>query len=354
MNLFEITSLTGSLNDLPPPDTIHYLAAKEGLYLRKPTTLGPVTIPLKSMPDHLATMGDYKAGLFTFTAPKLPAALVAQVVAWFRHVWQTYGTEAEVLLTYKADAEPQYRTFIPLQNNSSVSVKSIHDPAHIRRGWQLVGSIHSHCNFSAFHSGTDTQDASSFNGLHITIGKVDSATPEYAAMVMVNGVQFDFEVETLADLSLVGTATAPAWWDRYLTKVAEPTTLRHVPSEDLIAFNNGTERNVGRSTTRHSPSHWDWSNDYLDDYWEAEYERVHRWRSDAPLITSPQTVPLADAKTTAESLDAATEQLYEIATLLERRGLYLSWLIADENGEDIDGLPFPPDAPVTYLEAGAV
>jgi len=37
----------------------------------------------------------------------------------------------------------------------------------------MIGTIHSHCDFSAFHSGTDQADESTFDGIHITLGHVN-------------------------------------------------------------------------------------------------------------------------------------------------------------------------------------
>lgn len=349
MNLFEITPLTRPLSELPEPDTIHYVAARNGLFLRKPTALGPVMVPMKTMPEHLAEVDKEKTGgHFVFTADSLPPELMAQVVAWFRRVFETHGTEAEVLLTYNETGTPKYRTFIPTQKNSSVSVTSIHDPSHIRKGWQLVGSIHSHCDFSAFHSGTDTHDASTFNGLHITIGKVNTDTPEYAAMVMMNGVRFDYEVDQIADLSLVGTGSAPEWWDRYLTKTEPP--LKNVPKSDVVAWTSGVTRNVG-TPTRHW-SDWRWSQEFYygegwDGGWggsEDAYDAGWRkYRDAAPEIVArkPDTpdpmTALSASRTSAEAVDAATDALYEIAAHLEHKGLYLSWILANEDGEEMDG-----------------
>ena len=48
-------------------------------------------------------------------------------------------------------------------------------PALLERGYKMVGTIHSHGNFSAYHSATDDFDEKDRNGLHITVGSINKA-----------------------------------------------------------------------------------------------------------------------------------------------------------------------------------
>jgi hypothetical protein len=59
----------------------------------------------------------------------------------------------------------------------------------------MVGTIHSHCNFSAFHSGTDTHDEETFDGIHITLGHVDRKEFSMVASVAVNANRVQLEPE---------------------------------------------------------------------------------------------------------------------------------------------------------------
>jgi len=57
-------------------------------------------------------------------------------------------------------------------------------------GYITVASVHSHCSFSAFHSGTDIADEEYIEGLHITIGDVDEDHFSLVASIVSNRKRF--------------------------------------------------------------------------------------------------------------------------------------------------------------------
>jgi hypothetical protein len=59
----------------------------------------------------------------------------------------------------------------------------------------MVGTIHSHCDFSAFHSGTDTFDESTFDGIHITLGHVNRDQFSMCASMAFNDQRQQMEPE---------------------------------------------------------------------------------------------------------------------------------------------------------------
>jgi hypothetical protein len=209
----ELTVYTGQeLGELRDPDRIFFIAAKNSYYLNKPTALGTAILPF--YPPDIATLP--AKGDMDYTFPPLDKVLMGKVFDFFQRTYTRLHTEAEVLLAWNPNATPDVRVFVPPQRVSHGSVSSAYDPEHLGRGWQLIGSIHSHCDFSAFHSGTDTKDASEFDGLHITIGDVMKDTPSFAAMVTQNNNRYDYNINRVADISELRDHKAPAWWDRYI------------------------------------------------------------------------------------------------------------------------------------------
>lgn len=168
----------------------------------------------------------------------IPNALCKQIWAFFRHHKLTRSAEAEVILTMHTQTK-EWRVFIPTQLTSSGGVNSVYDPSVIHPDWRVVGTMHSHPG-SAFHSGTDTADADNMNGLHLTLGNLDSDTPDIAAMVSVNKQKYDYkDTSMVADFSDLTDATFPEWWNRYIgghsdkpvgydlfAKFQKPTTIR--------------------------------------------------------------------------------------------------------------------------------
>jgi hypothetical protein len=61
--------------------------------------------------------------------------------------------------------------------------------------YKLFGTIHSHANAGAFHSGTDDKDEKQFDGLHITIGNVNVASHSYSCRWVLSGEFFKADMQ---------------------------------------------------------------------------------------------------------------------------------------------------------------
>lgn len=212
MNPLDIVNPPAETALLPDPEVPYFVPTARGWFVHKLTTFGKVFVPT-NVPTHLPTL----TKAFTPTL-KVPGRLVGQAHSFFRVVFASWGTESAVLIT-RNHTTGEWRLFIPEQYVSRGGVQQRFNPEHIAPGWDVVGSIHSHCNFGAFHSGTDTHDADDFDGFHMTIGHVDRDTPEYATMFAFNKQHFEVRFEDGVDVADIGTdrdRTAPAWWLRYV------------------------------------------------------------------------------------------------------------------------------------------
>lgn len=197
-DLLEVIPLkSGLIGDMPFPDNPYYVVASDGILSRKNTAMGVVTIKEKYFPKHLAK-SEIKTGSLKFSMEPLPKAIIERAFGFFRHVFKERDAEAEVLILFNENTK-QYQLFAPHQETDLTGVESIYDPADIPDGFIVVGSIHSHCDFGAFHSSTDELDASDFNGIHITMGHVD-AVPDFAVMVTINGLTWEFDLEDVSTI----------------------------------------------------------------------------------------------------------------------------------------------------------
>ncbi|MBP9751830.1 MAG: Mov34/MPN/PAD-1 family protein [Candidatus Moranbacteria bacterium] len=142
-----------------------------------------------------------------FTAAKLPLDLVRRVTAWFRSVYVKYQSEAAGYLLYQPGTGA-WDFVPPAQTAGPASVS--YDKAPKREGWLVAGTIHSHASMSAFHSGTDHADEEFFDGVHITIGKLNSV-PEYSCSVMVQGKRAMVDPSELIDGMAPAEAIPAAW-----------------------------------------------------------------------------------------------------------------------------------------------
>lgn len=67
-------------------------------------------------------------------------------------------------------------------------------------GYRIWGTIHSHCNFHAYHSTTDDADERDFEGLHITVGNCHSGW-SYSARYMIATVPFKTDIEEILNVN---------------------------------------------------------------------------------------------------------------------------------------------------------
>jgi len=185
-----------------PKEGMYYVVAKNGVYIHVERQVGSALVKAEGIP----WLEDAKPSI-SLKLPKIPGRIIGQALTFFRQVWDKYSSEAYVQLYYSKELN-QYRLWCPKQRVSAGGVsyrrddqfsyeERVGDEANrmAQWKWQMVGTIHSHCNFSAFHSGTDTHDEETFDGIHITLGHVDRKEFSMVASVAVNAnrVQLDPE-----------------------------------------------------------------------------------------------------------------------------------------------------------------
>ncbi len=191
-------------NELPETGN-YFVIAKNGVFMHKDAGLvsGMVRVSMEDLP----CLGTLRTTV-TLNMPPLPGKLLFKALTFFRSVWYKYRAEAAVLLFYNQEKE-EYFVHCPRQEVSRASVSygvsgGVQDQEEFEfasemrvKGYKSVGTIHSHCNFSAYHSGTDVNDESTFDGLHITLGHVDRKTPSVASSVVVNNNRFQVNPTTV-------------------------------------------------------------------------------------------------------------------------------------------------------------
>jgi hypothetical protein len=167
-----------------PVDPICYIIAKEGIFMKK--SLGIMDSIAKV--DNISILQSIQTSA-KMNIPKLPVSAVGKTFAFFREVYKEHSSEAVVIIFYNS-AKRSYKIIPPLQKVSGAGLS--YDRDVTCEGYDKIGSIHSHANFSAFHSGVDDSDEWSFDGLHITFGHCGSTDGTYtiAASICSNKQRF--------------------------------------------------------------------------------------------------------------------------------------------------------------------
>jgi hypothetical protein len=169
--------------DLPVEGT-YFLVSGNGLWMHKDTGIVRAFVPV----DNISVLDDFDAKASVgCNLPKLDAKYVWQIKKFFQEVVQRHRSEANVLLYYSKERD-DYLLQVPNQAVSHAGVHYLRSGSTQLEGSYLrVGTIHSHCDFGAFHSGTDVGDEEDFDGIHCTFGHNDKDEFTISASVVVNG-----------------------------------------------------------------------------------------------------------------------------------------------------------------------
>jgi len=177
------------LEDITTPK-IHLYNGEKGNrvpWVSKMTALGPVVVPSSEIPNVKDVITPDYAGYAKHEIPTMPQEILNTAAAFFRLIFDMWHTESALLLAL--DEENKYHLYCPKQEVDYTGV-DWKDDVDLADGHYLMGSIHSHCDFSAFHSGTDEGDAAKNDGLHLTFGHIDRDVPEVDAMISFSGVRW--------------------------------------------------------------------------------------------------------------------------------------------------------------------
>lgn len=162
-----------------PKDDVFYIIAKEGVYLKKKLGVMESLAPVDniSILESVTTMAKMHI-------TKIPGKWIAKVVGFFQEVYKEYRSEAIVLLFYNEETG-KYKIIPPVQKVAGATCD--YDKGLTIEGMTMIGTIHSHGNMSAFHSGVDDDDEKHFDGLHITLGDLDEDYPSISSSIVANG-----------------------------------------------------------------------------------------------------------------------------------------------------------------------
>lgn len=183
--------------ELPKTGT-YFLVSGNGLWLHKDTGIVRAFVPV----SNISVLQELDAEAWVdCNLPKLPACFTRQIKTFFQKVVEKYRTEASVTLYYSKEEE-KYKIHVPRQTVSHGGVQYRRAAmTHLEgmEGYLRVGTIHSHCDFGAFHSGTDVGDEQDFDGVHLTFGHNDKEEFTISASVVVNGYRLKVDPTKLID-----------------------------------------------------------------------------------------------------------------------------------------------------------
>lgn len=176
-------------------------------------------------------LGEVDTSIKTKFDFRIPWKLFLSIESLFEKIYDKYKSEVAVILFYNQEKK-EWAYGLPQQTVTGSSVdydlkkgcsyvmESALDKEldKLEGEWSMVGSIHSHASMTAFHSGTDNKDEFGFDGIHITIGKLNERNHEYACRLMFGKSEYK---KNLEDVVCCPTK-AGLFPQEIINKVAEP------------------------------------------------------------------------------------------------------------------------------------
>jgi hypothetical protein len=197
-------------------ETLYYVVASNGIFqVREAGMYRAVTRAEKPVPGLLPEKEQLE-----FTFPRLPVALLREVLGFFVAVYGEHGGEAIVILFYRPESRT-YRVDVPRQTIPGYRRWDGRWRAHRRLsygevarppGYRRFGTIHSHADSPAYASEIDCADERFQDGLHVVFGDLDRSEPSRSACFVANGVRFPLHPDDVLERCAVPDGPADAEW----------------------------------------------------------------------------------------------------------------------------------------------
>lgn len=166
-----------------PQEGNYYILAENGTFIHKDLGIFRAIVPVKSI-SFLESFTE--SPKIVSNLPLIPARYTFQIKEFFRKVVEKHSSEAIVLVYYNKETK-EFLLDAPVQEVSHAACRY---DGRVYPSYSLIGTIHSHCDFGAFHSGVDDHDEQFKDGLHCTFGHNNREQFTISASFVVNGHRF--------------------------------------------------------------------------------------------------------------------------------------------------------------------
>lgn len=154
-----------------------------------------------------------------WTGPKIPADVWSSVLAWFARVQREHKSECQVRLYCNPTLNTWRAWAFPQEIRSGMTTREIDNDdfkaqrAQFDDSWHYLGTVHHHCSAGAFQSGPDRANEESQDGLHITIGNLESPRYSLHARFYFGGLEFIPDMSAFWDIGVAAEMVPPATHD---------------------------------------------------------------------------------------------------------------------------------------------
>lgn len=167
---------------------------------------------VKDVPGLLTVEYEHKIqetkATFLYAGPPIPPAVWNQVLSFFKWTYDTTKSESQVRLYVNHELRQWAAWAFPQEARTGMSAREVQGPEFDKQralfkceeGWFYFGTVHHHCSAGAFQSGTDFNNEESQDGLHITVGKMDSPVYDIHCRFYLNKNHFTPDMSLFWDV----------------------------------------------------------------------------------------------------------------------------------------------------------
>jgi len=157
---------------------------------------------------------------------KISRSLWKRIISFLVWSQKEFKSEAQLRLYYNETSHCWKALVLPQTIRTGLSSDEIAghgnrsdilDKAPFDEGWRPAGTVHHHCHAGAFQSGTDFKDEIDQNGLHVTLGHMESAKLDFDGRATLRKVLYtvdwhDWFDMTEGELTATCDVKFPAYW----------------------------------------------------------------------------------------------------------------------------------------------
>lgn len=343
------------INEIPEDD-IFYIIGKEGVFLRKKLGVMDSLAPVKNISILESVHATAKMNI-----EKIPATEFQQIINFFKAVYEEYYAEAIVLLFYNIE-NGQHVIVCPKQEVSAAGAD--YNKKITMKGWDMIGTVHSHAGMSAFHSGIDDHDEEYFDGLHITLGNMRDDDISVSCSIVANGfrviVEPDEYVEGIVKTVDINENQNVPYartyrWDKTTNKMVPVKTnghyTKHVYDQrfqiDLpleVGFPDGWGKQVSKKVwsynTRKTSGNW------YDSWYGTD---AHAWKDWQGHKTVTPVQAAKNNKTTTTKVDNITKELNLNKLDDAKKRAIIRWALEQVDGDVKDVIEDSLDDDITTI-----
>jgi hypothetical protein len=253
------------LNDAmawPEGEKAFYLLSSDGLFLCRNTSFFRSCVPVDRFPSELAGQTPF----LQLDYPRIPQAIIEQVVGFFDIIGSSHASEAGVLIVWNRQTKA-VEVIVPDQigwvgttwRGDSYPIELDYEMPPLPPHLVLLGDIHSHVDGPAYASFTDKSDETHRPGLHLVVGRIFEDPPEFHCEAVADGCRFQirdlnlvlegYHRRRLSEVPLewIQKVTIRSWHSKFRSRVSDDASCSDASRASRDATTSGsTSRSPGR------------------------------------------------------------------------------------------------------------